>query len=166
MTTLNTIAYYERVITSETHGGVHNVGERNEALRRTQEFARLFLRPGVAHCGGGAGPDTPDELSPLVQWVEQGIAPDQLLASKIVNGVTTFTRPLFPTRHCRGTAGRAIRQWLAVSRVSLTLIATTTNRRPRSTSMMAIITRSSRLTTTTPADETIPGRPVETEMRP
>ena len=96
MTTLNTIAYYERVITSETHGGVHNVGERNEALRRTQEFARLFLRPGVAHCGGGAGPDTPDELSPLVQWVEQGIAPDQLLASKIVNGVTTFTRPLCP----------------------------------------------------------------------
>lgn len=31
-----------------------------------------------------------------MQWVEQGIAPDQLLASKIANGVTAFTRPLCP----------------------------------------------------------------------
>ena len=29
-----------------------------EALRRTQEFARLFLLPGAAHCSGGAGPYT------------------------------------------------------------------------------------------------------------
>ncbi|HMD65110.1 MAG TPA: tannase/feruloyl esterase family alpha/beta hydrolase, partial [Stellaceae bacterium] len=58
--TLNTIAYYERLITSQTREGRHDEGERKEALRRTQEFARLFLRPGVAHCFGGAGPDTLD----------------------------------------------------------------------------------------------------------
>jgi feruloyl esterase len=94
--TLNTIAYYERLITSQTRKGRHDEGERKEGLQRTQEFARLFLQPGVGHCGSGAGPDATDFLSPLVQWVEQGIAPDQMLASKIIGGVTTFARPLCP----------------------------------------------------------------------
>jgi len=94
--TLNTIAYYERLITSQTREGRHDEGERKEALRRTQEFARLFLRPGVAHCFGGAGPDTLDPWTPLVEWVEHGIAPDQLIASKVVGGVTAFARPLCP----------------------------------------------------------------------
>jgi len=97
--TLNTIAYYERLITSQTHERRHDEADRKEALRRTREFARLFLMPGVAHCdSGGAGPDTIDEggLGSLVQWVEQGIAPDQIIASKVVNDVTTFTRPICP----------------------------------------------------------------------
>jgi feruloyl esterase len=93
---LNTIAYYERLIASQTPGNGHGKGERKVGLRRTQEFARLFLAPGVGHCGGGAGPDTVDGLSQLVDWVEQDVAPEQLIASKIVNGVTTFTRPLCP----------------------------------------------------------------------
>ena len=61
------------------------VRKRKESLRRTQEFARLFLLPGVAHCGGGAGPDTVegDALDPLVQCVEHGIAPDQIIAHKV-----------------------------------------------------------------------------------
>ena len=50
----------------------------------------------MAHCSGGAGPDTVDLISPVGSWVEQGIAPDQIIASKVVNGVTTFTRPLCP----------------------------------------------------------------------
>jgi len=50
----------------------------------------------VAHCFGGAGPDTLDPWTPLVEWVEHGIAPDQLIASKVVGGVTAFTRPLCP----------------------------------------------------------------------
>jgi feruloyl esterase len=88
---LNTAAYYERLIASQTRNG-----RQNEGLHRTQEFARLFLLPGVGHCGGGAGPDTFDGLDPLVQWVEHGIAPDRIVASKVVNGVTTFTRPICP----------------------------------------------------------------------
>ena len=94
--TLNTIAYYERLIISQTRGERHDEREQKEALHRTQEFARLFLQPGVAHCNGGAGPDSADLLSPLGQWVEQGIAPDQIIASKIIGGVTAFTRPLCP----------------------------------------------------------------------
>jgi feruloyl esterase len=93
---LNTIAYYERLIASQAPGDGHGKGERKEDLRRTREFAQFFLAPGVGHCGGGAGPDTADLISPLLQWVEQGIAPDQIIASKVVNGVTTFSRPLCP----------------------------------------------------------------------
>jgi feruloyl esterase len=94
--TLNTIDYYERLIASQIREGRHDERKRREGLDRTQEFARLFLAPGVAHCTGGAGPDSVDRLGPLVQWVEQGIAPEQIVASKIVNGVTTFTRPICP----------------------------------------------------------------------
>jgi feruloyl esterase len=93
---LNTVAYYERLIASQAREGRHDEGERKEGLRRTQEFARLFLAPGVGHCGGGAGPDTFTSLGPVVQWVEQGIAPDQIIASKVKDGVTAFTRPLCP----------------------------------------------------------------------
>ena len=44
---LNTVAYYERLIASQTREDRDDAGERTEALRRTQEFARLFLFPGV-----------------------------------------------------------------------------------------------------------------------
>lgn len=46
----------------------------------TSEFARLFLVPGMAHCGGGNSLDDFDSLSALVAWVEQGDAPSSLLA--------------------------------------------------------------------------------------
>ena len=93
---LNTVAYYERLIASQMPDGRHDAAARKEAVRRTQEFARLFLGPGVGHCSGGAGPDTFDAGTPTRQWVQQGIAPDQIVASKVINGVTTFTRPLCP----------------------------------------------------------------------
>ena len=56
--TLNTVSYYERLIASQARDGRHDGDERSERLRRAQQFARLFLLPGVAHCGGGPGPDT------------------------------------------------------------------------------------------------------------
>ena len=54
------------------------------------------MNPGVAHCTGGVGADNIDLLPALEQWVEQGVRPDRVTASKIVNGVTQFTRPLCP----------------------------------------------------------------------
>jgi hypothetical protein len=95
------------LITSQTREGRHDKEERTEGLRRTQEFARLFLLPGVGHCGGGAGPDSVEgdqlpagvgaiarvALDPLVQWVEHGTAPDQIIAYKVTGGVTAFTPP-------------------------------------------------------------------------
>jgi len=94
--TLNTIAYYERLIASQRPSRGHGRGEQKEGLRRTQEFARLFLAPGVGHCGGGTGAVDIDVLPALEQWAEDGVSPDRIIASKVGGGATTFTRPLCP----------------------------------------------------------------------
>jgi feruloyl esterase len=95
--TLDTVAYYERLIASQTKGNRHGGHERKDAISRTQEFARLFLLPGVGHCSGGAGPDTPGSFgwpSVLLDWAEHGIAPDRVIVRKFVGGVPTFPRPV------------------------------------------------------------------------
>jgi hypothetical protein len=62
--------------------------------RKTREFVRLFMVPGMQHCGGGAGPNSfgqwsvaqgnpqHDVAAALERWVEQGIAPEQIIAAK------------------------------------------------------------------------------------
>jgi hypothetical protein len=60
----------------------------------TGEFFRLFMMPGVLHCGGGVGPSLIDPITPLVEWVERGVAPDRLVASQQEGGKTIRTRPL------------------------------------------------------------------------
>ena len=62
----------------------------------TTDFYRLFMVPGMAHCAGGAGTSTFDALTPLVQWVEKGIAPQTITASRLVDGKIVRTRPLCP----------------------------------------------------------------------
>jgi feruloyl esterase len=64
------------------------------AIEQTQDFFRLFMVPGMGHCSGGPGPDRFDTLTSLEQWVEQGIAPERITASKIVDGEVTRTRTL------------------------------------------------------------------------
>jgi hypothetical protein len=65
-------------------------------FERLQRFYRLFRAPGVAHCGGGAGPQPQNLFNALVNWVENGEAPDQILSQITTNGVVTRTRPLCP----------------------------------------------------------------------
>ena len=62
------------------------------------KFARLFLVPNMGHCGGGAATDLFDALTPLVDWVERGMAPDTILASgkNFTSAPTTRSRPLCP----------------------------------------------------------------------
>ena len=62
--TLNTVAYYERLIATQIREGRHDQEERKEALRRTQEFARLFLFPGVGHCR-----TAPGQTAPKATWL-------------------------------------------------------------------------------------------------
>ena len=64
--------------------------------RDSASFARLFMMPGVAHCGGGVGPDRNDAVTAVIDWVEKGKAPDSLLASKVTDGKVVRTRPLCP----------------------------------------------------------------------
>lgn len=53
--------------------------EKQLGEQTTHAFARLFLLPGVGHCGGGDGPDQLDLLTPLMAWTEQGQAPQQVI---------------------------------------------------------------------------------------
>ncbi len=80
----HSIDYYESVV------------ERTGSTERTADVMRLFLAPGMNHCGGGAGPNTFDALTLIEQWVEQGRAPDRMIASHLTQGVVDRTRPLCP----------------------------------------------------------------------
>ena len=60
----------------------------------TPEFARLFMVPGMFHCGGGIGTSTFDTATALVRWVEEGQAPAAIPAARIVSGKTVRERPL------------------------------------------------------------------------
>jgi len=62
----------------------------------TKEFFRLFMVPGMAHCGGGIGPDRNDSVTAIIDWVEKGKAPDSIVASRVVNNQAVRTRPLCP----------------------------------------------------------------------
>lgn len=62
----------------------------------TKDFFRLFMVPGMFHCGGGLGVSQADYLGALMDWVESGKAPDRLVAARVVGGETEMTRPLCP----------------------------------------------------------------------
>jgi hypothetical protein len=76
-----TADYYKRV--TQTMGGAS----------RTSDFIRLFMAPGVGHCGGGNGPAPAGQMEALLAWVEEGRAPETLTATRNAGGVTR-TRPL------------------------------------------------------------------------
>jgi feruloyl esterase len=97
---MNTINYFQTVVA--------NMGQR-----QTNSFMRLFMAPGMQHCAGGPGPDsfgqmvTSAQSDPqhdltlaLERWVEQGVAPDQVIATKRQGAnpqaPTPRTRPLCP----------------------------------------------------------------------
>jgi feruloyl esterase len=80
---------------------------------RVREFHRLFMLPAVGHCGGSTGPSAigggaPEPpkayrqaethaVSAVMKWVEQGVAPDKIVASRFdANGVPVRQRPVCP----------------------------------------------------------------------
>jgi feruloyl esterase len=63
---------------------------------QSTDWLRLFMVPGMGHCRGGAGPDVFDAVSALETWVEKGVAPASMQASRISNGKVERTRPLCP----------------------------------------------------------------------
>jgi feruloyl esterase len=78
-----TIDYYKRV--QQAMGGAAKVSQ----------FARLFMAPGVAHCGGGAGPSPSGQFDAVVKWVEEGKAPETLDAvRRDQTGKPVRSRPL------------------------------------------------------------------------
>ena len=72
---------------------------------KVDAFARLYMVPGMDHCGGGTGTSSFELVTTLANWVEKGIAPnstqaaDTPIASRAANtaaGLTARTRPLCP----------------------------------------------------------------------
>ncbi|MBI2822051.1 MAG: tannase/feruloyl esterase family alpha/beta hydrolase [Acidobacteria bacterium] len=61
-------------------------------MKATRDRARLFLIPGMGHCGGGPGPNDWDKLAPLAEWVERGKAPDYIVATHKTNGAVDNER--------------------------------------------------------------------------
>jgi len=78
------IDYYERV-----------ARRQKMTLGELQAHARLYLFPGVGHCGGGAAPQPPVDLmsDALVKWVEKGIPPEGLVAVQ-EDAVARRSRPI------------------------------------------------------------------------
>ncbi|MGO9337240.1 MAG: tannase/feruloyl esterase family alpha/beta hydrolase [Terracidiphilus sp.] len=66
---LDTLGYYQSL--APANGGADKVAE----------WSRIFLVPGMAHCGGGPSLDHFDMLSAVVNWVEKGTAPDEVIAT-------------------------------------------------------------------------------------
>ena len=62
----------------------------------TTDFFRLFMVPGMFHCGDGPGPNQFDKTGPLADWVERGTAPDSIRAVKVTDGKPVRSRPLCP----------------------------------------------------------------------
>jgi feruloyl esterase len=78
----SSVEYYTRAM--DAMGGAN----------KAKESVRLYMVPGMNHCGGGPGTTTFDMVAALEQWVENGKAPDSIQASRVANGKTDRTRPL------------------------------------------------------------------------
>ena len=75
--------------------------EYYEAVRQkmgagTGGFFKLYMMPGVFHCGGGVGPASFDPLNPLINWVEKKQPPESLRAEQVDGGKVVRSRPLCP----------------------------------------------------------------------
>jgi hypothetical protein len=81
-----TLNYYKSVV-SATYGG---------NLDAARESIRLFMVPGMGHCGGGPGLEEFDRLAPLVDWVENGNAPDYIVGQHRTNGIIDNQRRICP----------------------------------------------------------------------
>jgi len=85
------IEYYERVV---------RAARARHAAGGVDDYYRLFMVPGMGHCGAGPGPNVFDPLAALEHWAEQGRAPARIIATKYrddnpQHGVQR-TRPLCP----------------------------------------------------------------------
>lgn len=87
--------YYQSVVAA-----LYPHSSPSDALRETQNSYRLFMVPGMFHCAGGPGANVFNTLTALDNWVENGTAPEQIIATHYNNNVQSqgvaFTRPLCP----------------------------------------------------------------------
>ncbi len=78
----HTVLYYESVLAK--------MGKKQD------DWMRLYMEPGMAHCGGGIGPDQFNKMGVIERWREAGQAPEAILASRVTGNTVDMTRPLCP----------------------------------------------------------------------
>ena len=106
ITPIRSIEYYAEVIDVMTGGK-----PLDDNPKEVTDFFRLFMAPGMHHCAGGPGPNMfnganqglppvldaqHDVLMALDEWVENGVAPEKLIASHVTNGKVDRSLPLCP----------------------------------------------------------------------
>jgi len=79
---LNTINYYSSVLAK--------MGPKQD------DWLRLFMVPGMDHCGGGPGPNQFAVVQAMDAWRDQGKAPNQITAYRVTNDRVDMSRPLCP----------------------------------------------------------------------
>lgn len=77
---LTTVAYHEAIM--------KQMGKEEAA-----KFQRLYLLPGVYHCGKGEGPSSMDLLTPMINWVESGKAPEEIITQTPQDKGSNFGQP-------------------------------------------------------------------------
>jgi feruloyl esterase len=89
----------------ETVRYFRSVAHQEGSIARTSAYARLFMVPGMGHCAGsGKGPNTFDALPQLIDWVEAGTPPEQIIATEYQDndpssGSIVRSMPLCPYPH-------------------------------------------------------------------
>ncbi len=79
----NTVNYYSSVL-------------KKMGSSKQDNWVRLFMVPGMQHCGGGPGPNQFNMMGALERWREANAAPDQITASHVAGNSVDMTRPLCP----------------------------------------------------------------------
>jgi len=85
--------------------GETNQGDEDQqsadSVRQAGDFMKLYLVPNMGHCGGNAATDRFDMLTPMVNWIENGVAPDAVTATGVNFSSTLGTLTGLPTTRSR-----------------------------------------------------------------
>lgn len=79
----HTVLYYKDVLAT--------MGKKKQ-----DDWLRLYMEPGMGHCGGGPGPDQFNKMGVIERWREAGQAPEAILATHVTGSTVDMTRPLCP----------------------------------------------------------------------
>jgi hypothetical protein len=80
VTPLGTIQYYQSI-------------RQKMGAESAQRFVRLFMAPGMMHCGGGPGPNSFDAVASVAQWREENRAPETIIAARYAVPTTAGVSP-------------------------------------------------------------------------
>ena len=78
----HTVMYYKEVLAK--------MGKKQD------DWFKLYMEPGMAHCGGGPGPNQFNKMGVIERWREAGQAPEAIVAEHVTGSNVDMTRPLCP----------------------------------------------------------------------